>query len=332
MSDFPEVNMGAYSGHGKKNSRGLDFFKIPNNSFITFCVLPPWNNRGLFAREVMELFGLPNKRRHTMWRTFDTLEPGTGEKDPVMKAVSEVVSLRPDVAIRESTKFYVNAIVHGMAPLTPGPNGVQKGTYQVVSDFKVQTLGLTPSAFNRLIQLMGMPGVGSITNPRSAVPVMLTTVGTGQDTRYTVELAGQSNFDGTFLPNRINLYDEGDGCLGLKDKIDARPDLDKAWPVPSEEDKVRAARVATEVRAAFGIRSVPGVAPMPGGMVGFAAPPPPSSPWGVPTPPAGGTALPTPPMGFPTTSAAPLPPPTTVISGMPGVPVPPPPPLVGAGK
>lgn len=267
---LPSVNTGALRAQLDTAKTGYSpdskpRVKVENNQIIYFFILPPWNAaRGMYAKETVECFNLPpppgKKFSHYVaWQTYEYLEPGISAKDPVTRVLREVKDLMGQefpYRLNPNRKFTLNIILRSYGKL--GEKGeIIPESYVQPDAPKVATLGVTPPAFTKIAQILSAAmeaPEGRADNPLSAVCFCLSKIekpaagGGKAKTEYVVGVEGRTVAGRGLVPDRFNLTElyKTDVVEGIYSSVE---DLDAAFPVPTESQRVEAEHWASIIRA-----------------------------------------------------------------------------------
>lgn len=262
---------GSRVGGGRGN-----FIKLGNNTVTSFFVLPAWSRKGLLGKEVWECYDLPPKAgqkwsRHVAWTTHESLEPGIGAKDPVLRVLQELKAILGDKVQRmlPSKSYYVNVIIRGTSQLDKSGN-VISGSWVENNPPIVGVIRLTPKAYGDLAKSVIALSTPPSTPPShygAAVPYQLvkgTTIRKdgSEQAAYLLTPEGRQTAQG-IIPDRVNLVETyGEAFVKAAYTTD-KSDLDALFPMPTEAQRVETEFWASEIRTKVTakLRSDVGAAP-----------------------------------------------------------------------
>jgi hypothetical protein len=310
----------------------LQFFKFQSGQMASFYLLPPYNERGICALEVWKCFELPSRQRHTAFRTWEDRQPGIMNEDPVEDAIEKLSQVNETAArvMRPKASYHANILLIGTSDVDASGH-VIPGTIRQPRELFVYTTRLPLTVWDEIVPRISDPR-GAISNPQSAVRIFVTARGKDINTRYQVAFASRMGPDGVEVLEHEDLF-QTYGAENMQKILSHLPDLDRVWPIPDEEARVKARIVADSIlrlavqSTQLGSSPVPQQPPSVQGEF-FRAPssPPPSPSFQTQTPsppsfqapsasPPGIPPSPPPPQSFQAPSASP-----------PGIPPSPPPP------
>jgi len=269
--NLPAINYGTLRAQldtAKSGNYGdrLSFMKVEPQMQVFFYILPPWSAAtGRLAKEVFECYNLPpmqGKKRsiHTSWQTHESVEPGISAQDPILKVVREIKELLGDKTpnILPSRKFQINIILRSHGKLDSSGQMIPS-TYVQVSPPKVCVIALTPPAFTTLSNMViaaGESPEGRPDNPLAAVCYCLSReekAGQGggrSKTIYTIGVEGRMVAGKGIVPDRHNLV-ELFGEKFVETAYSTITDLDAAYPLPSESQRLEAQHWSSHIKGAL---------------------------------------------------------------------------------
>jgi hypothetical protein len=263
---LPTVNYSALKNQREAAKGGfgdrLSFIKVEPQQQIFFYILPPWNDRGFIAKEVWECYNLPllpGKKRsvHTSWQTHEAVEPGISAQDPIVKVLKEMKELVGDKENRllPGRKFQLNIILRGRGKIDSAGQ-IIPSTYEQMTPPKVCVLALTPPAFTTLSNMLisaGESSEGRADNPLASICYCLTREekvppgGGKAKTSYIIGVEGAMIAGRGVVPTRHNLEQEL-GEKFVEATFTAITDLDAAYPLPTENQRVEAQHWASHIK------------------------------------------------------------------------------------
>jgi len=265
--NLPAINFGTLRAQMQTAKTGnygdrLSFLKVEPQQQVFFYILPPWNSStGSLAKEVYECYKLPpmpGKKRtvHTSWQTYENIEPGISSQDPIVRVLKEMKDLLGDKAgnIMPGRKFQINVVLRSHGKLDSSGQ-VIPSTYTQVNPPRACVLSLTPPAFSTLSNMIitaGESPEGRPDNPLAAVCYCLSREekplpGGGKKTTYTVGVEGRT-VAGRTVPDRYNLV-ELFGEKFVETIYSTITNLDSAYPLPTEGQRLEAQHWASYIQA-----------------------------------------------------------------------------------
>lgn len=265
--NLPEINFGTLRAQIQTAKTGnygdrLSFLKVEPQQQVFFYILPPWSSStGSLAKEVFECYSLPSmpgKKRtvHTSWQTYENIEPGITSQDPIVRVLKEIQDLLGDKGgnIMPGRKFQINIVLRSHGKLDSSGQ-VIPSTYTQVTPPRACVLSLTPPAFSTLSNMIisaGESPEGRPDNPLAAVCYCLSReekplLGGGRKTTYTVGVEGRT-VAGRTVPDRYNLV-ELFGEKFVETIYSTITNLDSAYPLPTEGQRLEAQHWASHIRS-----------------------------------------------------------------------------------
>lgn len=300
---FPEVDNGALLkmlGEEEDRFKARKFFKFPSGKATSFYILPPKTAGSDLFRRVSEAYLKLIRKNHVAFETYEIFRPGFGASDPVVAVLREFWRSHQSIVkeMMPRARFHAAILVDGYMDLDQGGNALPNTFKRTSNDEALQIVGFSQTVFKELVKSLCQPCMKGSTNPTTAVPILLTVTGSGLDTEYKLRVAGNQVPGAEFQPYRCDLTSpKARGMDFITKTMGELPDLKSRWPMPGEDEIVRAKALADELREAILSRVMGGAGGPPSGPSGsveIGSGPPSPAGWEIPSPPSIQTGAPPP--------------------------------------